>query len=182
MTPELNEKMEKLADAALESEVYESGKGFLERPYTRYRFHNGFLAGAEAMFKELEELRTCPTERAEDINYKKVEAAFEQANKRVKMDGPHAKHDFGLGYREAWSLRTATVKTWKNQAEKWKEDYLAADRRMAELEGRLKKASEALEDDLYKAFALALGVSDARGWSTGKKIVAALKSLKGESV
>lgn len=39
-----------MADAALEAD--ESGCGFLEKPYRRYRFHNGYIKGAtEAMEK-----------------------------------------------------------------------------------------------------------------------------------
>ena len=42
---------EQMADEALEKEVVESGSGFLEKPYSRYRFHNGFLVGFEACEK-----------------------------------------------------------------------------------------------------------------------------------
>lgn len=48
---------QELADEALEKEVDESGRGFLERPYNRYRFHNGFIAGHESRDKEVEVLK-----------------------------------------------------------------------------------------------------------------------------
>lgn len=35
----------KLADVALENEQYEGMPDFIERPYTNYRFHNGFVRG-----------------------------------------------------------------------------------------------------------------------------------------
>jgi len=51
MGPEIKKQLEELADLALEKEVYESGAGFLERPYSRYRYHAGFMAGASAAYE-----------------------------------------------------------------------------------------------------------------------------------
>lgn len=58
-----NVEDEKAADAALEADFEVGGRvGFLSRPYHRYRYHNGFLAGCQhartsAEWKALERLR-----------------------------------------------------------------------------------------------------------------------------
>lgn len=44
----LSQEAEKMADSALEKEHYETKTGFLEKPYNRYRFHNGFVDGFNA--------------------------------------------------------------------------------------------------------------------------------------
>ncbi len=46
---------DELADTALESAT--EGGGFIERPYTRYRYHNGYVAGADAFIPMIVELQ-----------------------------------------------------------------------------------------------------------------------------
>lgn len=53
------------ADKALEEQF--EGQGFLEKPYNRYRFHNGFLAGCAHKESEIEELKNAVRDMAEAL-------------------------------------------------------------------------------------------------------------------
>ena len=48
----LEKKRDKLADLKLEQEIYEKGNGFLSRPYSNYRFHNGYHEGFNQLMEQ----------------------------------------------------------------------------------------------------------------------------------
>lgn len=56
MTAAEKKSPEMRADEALEREVMESGAGFLERPYSRYRFHAGYLTGYREAMESVEKI------------------------------------------------------------------------------------------------------------------------------
>jgi hypothetical protein len=62
---DFDKRVSEAADAALEKDVFENGNGFLERPYTRYRLHNGFTNGANWAREILEQELKAMTEKFE---------------------------------------------------------------------------------------------------------------------
>jgi exonuclease VII small subunit len=75
MTPSIEQKIQEAADAQFEKQFYENGEtGFLSKPYSRYRYHNGFVDGARFGVELCEGEKSYPTVWAYEQACKALEA------------------------------------------------------------------------------------------------------------
>lgn len=81
---------EEMADEALEQEVHEKGQGFLSRPFNRYRFHNGFIAGHASRDAEL---------AAKDLRIERLEEALRKSE-LVYTHAVKGRQDFRKAFKE----------------------------------------------------------------------------------
>lgn len=183
MTPDQRKKIEDAADAALEGDT--EGGGFLQRPYSRYRYHNGFTAGAEfglgLASEEITKLKSC----ADLLNEPVKEAELAEMIRRLRSWHYHVSERDQFKEMEIERERdalAARVKELESEREETNRVYRSLLEEKVSMQARISKLRAALEEIAKIDTCVAPTPQWLREWRHDTKMSAkqALEADKGE--